>query len=104
MSSIRAVRLPCHIKVGQEPFYHEESKRSLCDLRGRIAWYEKVNTPGIESGDVTSDSSSLVYTPGGAVSGGNSIQPLDPEITAFQADVPFGSLWKVDPERAGPTI
>ena len=29
---------------------------------------------------------------------------LDPRTTAFQADVPFGSLWKVLPERAGPQM
>lgn len=29
---------------------------------------------------------------------------LDPRMTAFQAEVELGSLWKVDPERAGPMI
>ena len=29
---------------------------------------------------------------------------LDPRMTAFQAEVELGSLWKVDPERPGPMI
>lgn len=60
-------------------------------------------------------------TPGGGVSGGKRIQPLEPVMTAFQADVEFGSLLDGDvssrvengcvgaychdePARDGPTI
>ena len=36
--------------------------------------------------------------------GGYMTHFLDPRMTAFQAEVEFGSLWNVDPERAGPMI
>ena len=42
--------------------------------------------------------------PGGVVPGGYITHFLDPRMTAFQAEVELGSLWKVDPERAGPMI
>lgn len=29
---------------------------------------------------------------------------LEPVMTAFQAEVALGSLWKVDPERGGPMM
>jgi hypothetical protein len=32
------------------------------------------------------------------------IQYFEPLMTAFHAEVPFGSAWKVDPEREGPMI
>ena len=47
---------------------------------------------------------SLAWTPGGVKSGGNRIHFFLPEITAFHADVAFGSLWKLDPDLLGPTI
>lgn len=39
-----------------------------------------------------------------SVLGGNMIQYLLPRMTAFQAEVPLGSAWKVLPERAGPMM
>ena len=42
--------------------------------------------------------------PGGVELGGYMTHFLDPRMTAFQAEVEFGSLWNVDPERAGPMI
>ena len=59
------------------------------------------------SGAVISLWSSLKIMPGGgAVLGeeGNMSQYFEPVRTAFQADVALGSLWKVDPERAGPRM
>lgn len=32
------------------------------------------------------------------------IHALDPTVTAFQADVPFGSWCQVEPDLVGPTI
>ncbi len=43
-------------------------------------------------------------SPGGTTCGGKSTHFLDPFTTAFQAEVALGSLWKEDPERAGPMI
>ena len=40
----------------------------------------------------------------GSATGGNMSQYFEPRMTAFQADVPFGSAWNVLPERAGPMI
>jgi len=31
-------------------------------------------------------------------------QYFEPRMTAFQAEVPLGSAWKVEPEREGPII
>lgn len=58
-------------------------------------------------GEVTSLWSAETNTPGGGAEvgeEGNMIQYFEPRSTAFQADVAFGSLWYVDPERAGPII
>lgn len=46
----------------------------------------------------------VVCTPGGGWSGGKSTHRLVPASTPFHADVPLGSVWKVDPDRAGPAI
>ena len=45
----------------------------------------------MEMGEVTSDSSGLTKTPGGATLGGNRIHSFEPVTTAFQALVAFGS-------------
>jgi hypothetical protein len=45
------------------------------------------------------------YTaPGGRQFGGNMTHFLDPDITAFQADVELGSLWKELPDLLGPCV
>ena len=43
-------------------------------------------------------------TPGGTTCGGNRTHFLEPFTTAFQAEVALGSLWKEDPDLAGPMI
>lgn len=56
-------------------------------------------------GAVISEASAEMCRPGmSSVVGGNRIQYFEPRITAFHAEVPFGSAWKVEPERAGPMI
>jgi len=42
--------------------------------------------------------------PGGVALGGNRIHFLEPLMTAFHADVPFGSTWKDDPDLVGPMM
>lgn len=73
-------------------------------INTHAVYAQKSCAPGMESGDVTSLSSSFVYTPGGSIRGGNITQPFRPVRTAFQADVPLGSLWNVEPDLAGPII
>ena len=43
-------------------------------------------------------------TPGGTTCGGKSTHFLEPFTTAFQAEVALGSLWKEEPDLAGPMI
>ena len=43
-------------------------------------------------------------TPGGMTCGGKSTHFLEPFTTAFQAEVALGSLWKEEPDLAGPMI
>ena len=57
-----------------------------------------------DTGAATSEPSWLGWMPGGVTVGGNNTQRLLPDTTAFHADVQLGSLWKLEPERAGPMI
>ena len=50
------------------------------------------------------DACTCAGAPGGVVLGGNRIHFLEPLMTAFHADVPFGSTWKDDPDLVGPTM
>ena len=61
------------------------------------------------SGAVICEPSGEMCRPGmglaeGSATGGNMIQYFEPPMTAFQAEVPLGSAWKVEPEREGPII